>query len=397
MPSPLPYHAALADYLQSAEPESWAWFASAQGRDDFAEELRLDLLKQTYRLEPATHPELFAALAAAQAALAPGLPVTLYQSQHARGLNAAIYCLPGEAHIVFEGNVLQLLDSAELRGVIGHELAHYRLWQESDGRFFQTDRITQAMAVEPRAGASHVETARLLRLYTEIYADRGALAVTGDAGPVISGLVKLGTGLAQVDPVAYARQAEEIFARVKVKTEGVSHPETFIRTRAVGLWAARDPKADAEVRRMIEGAPSLDKLDLLGQVRFRDWTRRWLRLLLRATWFQTETVRAHARMFFPDFTFAPDGHADAGLMAELTEMPVGVRDYFCYLLLDFAAVDPEIEDEPLKEAHRLARQLEWDDRLETLSVKELKLKKRDAKKLHEEAVGGAVPPPEVAP
>src|SRR3954471_21298624 len=287
---PLPYHEALANYLTAAESEAWEWFASTRAQTDYAEELRLDLLKQTYRLDAATHPEVFHALDQARSCLTPDLPVTLYQSQKNHGVNASIYCLPGEAHIVFEGNVLQLLTPAELLGVFGHELAHYRLWNEAAGRFFVTDRMAQAMAAEPRAEPSQIESARLLRLYTEIYADRGALCVTGNAGPVITGLVKLHTGLTQVDPYSYVKQADEVFARSKARTEGLSHPETFIRARAIRLWVDKAVEANSEVTRMIEGAVSLEKLDLLGQHRLTDLTLRWLRLLLRAPWFQSDPV-----------------------------------------------------------------------------------------------------------
>ncbi len=390
---PLPYHEALANYLQEAESEAWEWFASNQAQSDYAEELRLELLKQTYRLDPATHPEVFRMLDQARTGLTPDLPVTLYQSQKNHGTNAAIFCLPGEAHIVFEGNVLQLLTPGELLGVFGHELAHYRLWNESAGRFFVADRMAQAMASEARAEPSHGESARLLRLYTEIYADRGALCVTGDSDPVISGLVKLATGLTQVDAASYVKQADEVFARSKARTEGLSHPETFIRARAVRLWAEKSPEADSEVTRMIEGTLSLEKLDLLGQRRLTDFTHRWLRLLLRAPWFQSEPVKAHARLYFPELQFPPAEHTDEDLLAALREMPVNVRDYFCYLLLDFSAVDPELEDEPLKAAYLLAQKVDWEDRLEALSVKELKLKKRDAKRVREEAL----PPPPTTP
>ena len=390
---PLPYHEALADYLSAEEAEAWAWFASAQAQSDYAEELRLELLKQTYRLDAATYPELFRALDQARACLAPELPVTLYQSQKNQSLNASIYCLPGEAHIVFEGNMLQLLNPAELLGVISHELSHYRLWHEAGGRHFVTDRMAQAMAVEPRAEPSHGETARLLRLYTEIYADRGALSVAGEASAVISGLVKLHTGLAQVDAASYVKQADEVFARAKVRTEGLSHPEAFIRARAIRLWAEKDPEADAEITRMIEGTVSLEKLDLLGQRRLTDLTLRWLRLLLRAPWFQSEPVKAHARLYFPAIQFPSADHADDALVETLRGSPVGLRDYFCYLLLDFSAVDPELEDEPLKSAYALAERLEWECRLEALSVKELKLKKREAKRVREAALP---PKPEAA-
>jgi hypothetical protein len=389
---PLPYHEALANYLNAAESEAWEWFASTRAQSDYAEELRLELLKQTYRLDAATHPEVFHALDQARACLTPDLPVTLYQSQKNHVVNASIYCLPGEAHIVFEGNVLQLLAPAELLGVFGHELAHYRLWNESSARFFVTDRMAQAMASEPRAEPSQVESARLLRLYTEIYADRGALCVTGDAGPVITGLVKLHTGLTQVDADSYVKQANEVFARSKARTEGLSHPETFIRARAIRLWADKSPEADYEVTRMIEGTASLEKLDLLGQRRLTDFTLRWLRLLLRAPWFQSDPVKAHARLYFPDLQFATTDHTDDDLLAALREVPINVRDYFCYLLLDFSAIDPELEDEPLKAAYVLAQKLGWEDRLEALSVKELKLKKRDAKRVREEALPPAPEP-----
>src|SRR5207244_7800088 len=133
---------------------------SAQAQADYAESLRLDLLKQTYRLDPPTHPGLHAALADAKARLGLEIPVTIYQSQRSFELNAALYFLPGEAHIVFQGGVLQLLDPVELRAVLGHELAHYRLWTEPDNRFLVTDRIMHAMAADPRAEPSHVESAR---------------------------------------------------------------------------------------------------------------------------------------------------------------------------------------------------------------------------------------------
>src|SRR5205814_5452318 len=48
---PLPYHIELRDYLKSEERELWNWFASAQAKADYTENLRLELLKSTYRLD----------------------------------------------------------------------------------------------------------------------------------------------------------------------------------------------------------------------------------------------------------------------------------------------------------------------------------------------------------
>lgn len=393
---PLTYHEALASYLQVHEPATWSWFDSAQAQANYAENLRLDLLKQTYRLDPASHAEAYAALTEAKEKLGLGaVPASLYQSQVSHSLNAALFHLPGEIHVVFDGGVLQLLDARELRGVLGHELAHYLLWSEHERRFLVADRAALGMANDQRSEPSHVASARLLRLYTEIYADRGALKVTGDPAPVISGLVKMSTGLTQVDPGSYARQAEEIFSRSKVRTEGVSHPEAFIRARAITLWANGAPDVEAEIERMIEGATPLEQLDLVGQHRLTELTRRWITELLRPAWFQTEPVRAHTRLFFDDFIPAspadtgarPPAPLDDAWVAELRDRDGSVRDYLCYVLLDFAAIDPELEQEPLRVAFALAARAGWADRLETLATKELKLKKRDVQKVREQASG----------
>ena len=136
---------------------------------------------------------------------------------------------------------------------------------------------------------------------------------------------------------------------------------------------------------MIEGTVSLDKLDLLAQHRLTDLTRRWLRSFLRPIWFRTDAVRAQARLFFPEFDFALEGEADLPLLAELRQADESIRDYFLFLLLDFCAVDPDLETEPLRTAFALACELGWDERLEALVVKELKLKKREAQRLRAEA------------
>ena len=381
---PLPYQVELRDYLKSEERELWNWFASAKAKADYTENLRLELLKSTYRLEASEHPELYQSLDAAKAGLQLDIPVTLYQAQNSAQLNAALYFIPGQGHIVFSGPVFTLLNAEELKSVIGHELAHYHLWERDAGEFHIADRLIHAVANDPRASASHEQSARWYQLYTEIFADRGSFCVTHDASPVVAGLVKIQTGLSQVSAASYLKQAEEIFAKGSIASEGLSHPEAFIRARALILWQEQRENAAAQIRGMIEGASALENLDLIGQKRLTLATRRLLECLLRPKWFQTPATLGHAKLFFADFRPA-NGDAPS-FPDELKLSDARLDEYICYVLLDFTKADPDLDDMPLAAALELSRQLELDAQFEKLAAKELNMKVRDVRRIKEQAV-----------
>jgi len=382
---PLPYHVELRDYLKSRERELWNWFASAQARADYTEHLRLELLKSTYRLDADGHPELYASLAEAKARLELDIPVTLYQAQNTPHLNAALFFIPGEGHVVFSGPMLSLLNPEEIKSVIGHELAHYQLWRQDGGEFHIADRLIETVANDPRASSSHEQTARRYRLYTEIFADRGSLCVTGDLNPVVAGLVKIQTGLAQVSAPGYLKQAEEIFAHTKAATEGLSHPEAFIRARALALWQQQGESAASDIASMIEGESVLDELDLIGQARLTRSTRLLLEHFLHPKWFQTPAVLGHAKLFFDDFRPAAKRVA-VDECSGLNFSDPKLREYVCYLLLDFVTADPELDEMPLAAALDLSRRLDIEAPFEKLAARELKMKVRDVRRIKEQAV-----------
>jgi hypothetical protein len=379
----LPYHLKVTDYLKTEERELWNWFASAKAKADYAENLRLDLLKSTYRLDAADHPDVHKILEEAKAGLHLEIPVTLYQAQNSPQPNASLFYISGQGHIVFSGPVFSLLSPDEMKSVIGHELAHYHLWEREGGDFHIADRLLDAVAHDARAAASHEQTARRYQLYTEIFADRGSLFVTGNADPVISGLVKIETGLSQVSAASYLKQADEIFSNGSIASEGVSHPETFIRARALGLWQQQAGNADPQISAMIEGKAKIDELDLPGQRRLASATRRLVEYLLKPKWFQTPATLAHAKLYFEDFE--PVTNAEISLPEDCKPADNGAREYLSYVLLDFAKADPELEEVPLAAALDVSRQLEFEVQFEKLAARELKMKLRDLRRIKEQA------------
>ena len=370
-------------YLKATEPELWLWASSAEVRGEFAEEMRTGLLKANYRLDAEGHPDLAGRCAAVAQRLGVTAPVTLYQTTGGFGLNAMLCHLPGEAHIVFTGPILATLKGAELDAVLAHELAHYRLWEMDGGDFLVADRLLMAAANDPRAAASHAQTARRFRLYTEVFADRGSFAGCGQLEATVAALVKTETGLPEVSASSYLRQADEIFSREDATTKGLEHPETFIRARALRLWAENDASLEAWLAATIEGPLSLDELDLAGQQRMAKLTRRFLSEVLRPAWFQSPPVLAHARAFFPDF--APASAPDESVATELRSTDAATREYLCYLLLDFAVIDRDLEDVPLAAALDWSERLEIAEQFEKLTLKELGIGKRQFNKLKKES------------
>ena len=383
MLQPLPYHVELRDYLKSREASLWKWFASAQAQAAYFDSLRLELLKATYRLDAGSHPDLYHGLEEVKGALGLDIPVTIYQAQHASELNATLFFIPGEGHVVLSGPMLSLLSAEEMKSVLGHELAHYHLWQADGGELLITDRLLQAVCQDHRAHESHVQSARWFQLYTEIYADRGSLRATGNIESAVAALVKTQTGLQQVSGASYLKQAEEVFQKSDVKTSGLSHPEAFIRARALQLWVEGAADCDRLISGMIEGSAAFDELDLLGQVRLMRFTRQFLEQLLRPKWFQTEAVMGHAKLLFDDF--APANAPDESFMAEQDFGERKMQEYLCFLLLDLVSVDPELERLPLAAALEWSKRMEIEPGFEKLVNKELKVKARDINKLKNEA------------
>jgi Zn-dependent protease with chaperone function len=376
---PLPYHEAMRAYLKEEEPEVWHWYASHKVRDEQADATRFDLLKSTYRLERSGQPDTFAAAEEVALALGLDVPVAIYQAQNPQGWNASLAYVPSEAHIVLHGPVAAKLTGAEFRALLAHELSHFLLWKSWEGEYMITEQILAALSHDSQADTPHFASARLFSLYTEVFCDRGSLLIADDPLVVISTLLKVDTQLDEVDPESYLRQAEEVLGHaghVATKTEGLSHPEAFIRARAVKLWANRDPQADRIVQEMLEGRPVLNRLDLLTQRKVAGLTRRLTDCLLCRPWMQTEQALAHARLFFEDYAPPDKLVEDSALADDLRTDDQPMQDYYSYVLLDFVTADRDLEELPLAAALALAENIGLKDRFLEIVKRELRLRKK---------------------
>lgn len=381
---PLPYQVAVRNYLKAEEAEIWHWFSSNRVQNEQAEAVRFELLKSTYRVDRADSPHLYETAAEVAAKLSLNVPVTIYQAQNPAGLNASLAYIPDEAHIVLHGPVSNKLSAEELRALLAHELAHQFLWQHWDGEFLIVDQILSALSHDERSEAAHLQTARLFGLYNEIFCDRAAVQVGADLLEVVSMLVKIETGVNEVNAASYLRQADEIFSKGPATTRGLTHPESFIRARALKLWSDKPDDATQQIQFMIEGARSMDELDLLGRQHIASRTRRLLEVLLAPAWFRTDLVQAHARSFFDDYDFPSDGAEIGSLAEELQDADSNIRDYYCYVLLDFATLDRSLEEAPLAAALKLSERLGVKDRFSEIAIRELRLRKRQFEKLDSE-------------
>ena len=373
--SPLPYHFAIRDYLKREQREIWEWYASNRVQDNQTDAVRFELLKSTYRVDRDSQPMLYDVADQVANDLGLDVPVTIYQAQNPQGLNASLAYLPNEAHIVFHGAITTKLKGDEVRALLGHELSHLLLWQGWEGEYLIVDQILSALTYDPNSDITHLESARLFRLFSEIFCDRGSLAIVSDPAAVVSMLVKVMTDLEDVNAHSYMRQADEIFQKSNPKTDEYTHPEAYIRARAIQLWFDADPEADAKISRMIEGPTSLHRPDFLGQERLGQLTRCLLDRLLTPQWIRTDAVLAHAKLFFHDYVAPSTAAEDPTLTETLQQADDTVRDYACYVLLDFVTSDRDLEEFPLAAALALSEKLDIKKRFVDLARKELRMRK----------------------
>jgi Zn-dependent protease with chaperone function len=371
---PFAYHRRAVEFLETNEPELWSWFNSDDFEASFDSRARLAIEKSAIRLGRtgnAANAKRYELADQVRDKLGLDAEVVLYQAQDAHGSpNASLYYIPGQITIEFAGRILELLDDVELLDLIGHEVAHYKLYQDDGGIHLTAVRLLSW--IESREDALHVwsETARRLSLYTEIYCDTAGYFVTDDRDAAVRGLVKSIADFKDADAETYLRQAHAILSEDKTSSAGTSHPELYIRAKALANRAAMDQATfEASLVPLIEGMTDIDNLDIFGQKSLQDQTVTLINAYTRHSANRSESILAHAKHFDPKFRWPTKA---TEILFAVPGTTVETRDYFSYVLLDLATCDPERIDDGLATALVIAKECDLATQFRKIARKELK-------------------------
>jgi len=376
---PYDYQIQLKEFFRSRS-KTWKWFEEADNKAKEADRYKSELLKHTYRLDVTTHGKLYEIATEVCAILEIDAVVTLYQEYNSTQLNAGISIIGREAHIVMSGSLISLLTDAEMKSLLAHELSHYLFLKIDNGQFETTQRIVLSLANDPRSENAIIETARIFQLYLELFCDAGSLKVCQDHHTVIRTLVKLNTGIAEVNAESYLQQAEEILSAEEAATsQHSSHPEAYIRSVALKWRAMNDSDQSAKVKQLIEGELDLNRLDIFTQVTLSEMTRELLHLITRPKWMNSSMVRNLCVQFFDDFQTDDKLLPIQHLADRVALTRPSVKNYLCYVLLDFAKVDESLEEIPMGYMLEISELLGLSSEFEQVIRKELKMTVRDFK------------------
>ncbi len=268
---------------------------------------------------------------------------------------------------------------------MGHELAHHVLWTTESGRYLAATRLLDAAEHDGRTPSEYLETARRLRLATELYADRGALVASGLLDATISGLLKVSTGLREVDPEAYLRQAAEIrFA--EAASTGRTHPETVLRAWALHRWVTGESldAIEVEVAAAVGARCDLSTLDLVGQDELAGLTHELVRQAAFLEQLRTPAALALVEQY--DVTPPPAASPLSEVRREsLSGLPQETRRYLCAVLADLATATDDDLSGCLAAVLALARRKDLADDLMDFLTSELELAERNRTRIGRDA------------
>jgi hypothetical protein len=375
MLKPFPFHHKLRDHFKSQD-KIWSWFLKQKTNQMEIESFKTDLLKNAYRLDLESNVEIYKILEIAKEKLGVLMPITLYQAQNIDLNNGSIVMFENEAHLIFSGAITKLLNDNELLALFGHELSHIHLYSRENKDFEVTSNIINAIANEPSAELYYHETARLFQLFTELYCDFGGLKATGNIQDMITTLVKINTGLENVSAESYLKQADEIIKRIESGSSGVSHPEIYIRAKALQLLHENYDENISKVETLVFGRMDLHRLHIFSKKEVYEITKSLVDLIIKPKWMQSEYAKVLYKQYFKNDPPKLDWVITETFKAYFSDIHENTKNYFAYVMYDFAMYDHDLTEPALGRILDLAEQLGLEESLEAIIKKEQKLSEK---------------------
>ncbi|GAB5442885.1 MAG: hypothetical protein Fues2KO_32340 [Fuerstiella sp.] len=394
------YYCDVRNFLQQHFADIWDWFLQDERTAAALKRTQQELNKHTVAVPADVAERLQPLTDRAADLLQLTVPVHLRQSVEQQFRSVHVVCLPREAHIIFGDALWSQLTDDQLLAVLLHEMAHFELSTAARQHFALVEEVVDALANDGNGHRAWLRTGRNLRLHAEFYCDRRAVELMDSDRPILGALLRLHSGVDQIDEDAFAKQVAELSDLQAGTTFGETHPELHLRARAM-QWPLTD-ESQMQLRRLVDGHWELDQLDVLQQRQLQSLTSFLLDRFFRFEWTHSPALLGYAKRIDPDYSppvaakyvpqedFVDSTSANCDVADSSADdrsrmlSYKSVQDYLTYVLLDLATIDPELEEAPLALANLVAEELRLTNFRE-VAESEIKVGRRLLRQIFEES------------
>ena len=387
------FHCELTQTLRSMEPDTWNRLQQREKTELRYGWLKNEALKTASAILRNDAPEMYRGIDLACERLGVEEQVTASRVEGIETPSCQVIRVSDRIDLVLTGDVEELLNSNEFLALVGRQLGQVHLWQAQDGGVWVAEQILSTTCQEPNASESWHETLRLHHLYSEIYCDRWAYRAAEDFHAVVASIQKLSLDDALCEPATILDKVNKALGLAG--SEATSDmalpdipelPDIQIRALAIDWWYRGSEGFDEQLVDLVEGREDLSGLSLLKQGHWQRWTRDALVHLLKPAWRRTRLTLNHAGLFYSGNDLPESAQQSVeSLDRQIRSASESMREYACYLLLDFSMCDSQIKEVALAQALEWAQRWGCESLFQEIARRELRLRKSQVDALLNEA------------